>query len=124
MTKLENAVTIPLSGIDEIVEKFDAFDALMPIHAVHSAADHERAVRVLDALLDNGGAKRDMRFRRLWDDLESLSKLVNPKSCRFLFLPESVCFAFWWISMACNREILPRSEPRASARSGATANAS
>ena len=56
-----------LCDVDDVAAKFDALDALVPIRAIHSAADYDRAVRALDELLDNGGA----------DESHALSSIVE-----------------------------------------------
>ena len=42
--------------VEEIINRFQALTALVPLHAIRSDADYDKAVAVLNQLLDAGAA--------------------------------------------------------------------
>lgn len=63
-----------LYDVEDVAAKFDALDALVPIRAIHSAADHDRALHILDELLDRGGADESHELSSI---VETLGILVE-----------------------------------------------
>lgn len=54
-------------AITDITSRFQALSALVPLRAIHTSADYEKAVTILNQLLDAGGA----------DESSPLSDLIN-----------------------------------------------
>ena len=85
----------------------EKFDALVPIRIINSVGNHERAVRVVDELLDRGVPGSPMRVLRLWTRAKFLSKRLNRMPCRFRFFLVSTHFASRPIDVVCAKDFFP-----------------
>lgn len=66
------AAVIERTLIGDITERFNALSALVPLHAIRSQADYERAVSVMNLLLDAGAADEHSPLAALVDTLGAL----------------------------------------------------
>lgn len=58
--------------IKEITERFQALTSLVPLHAISNKKQYEKAVSMLNLLLDSGGAKEETSLGELAGALGSL----------------------------------------------------
>jgi HTH-type transcriptional regulator/antitoxin HigA len=68
--------------VERILAHFDALSQLVPLRAIHTEADYDQAVAVLNLLLDAGGANEEHRLAGLVTVLaaliESFEDQTNP----------------------------------------------
>ena len=56
----------------EIATRYEALDELVPLHVIRSRDDHERAIQVLNELLDGGGLDEENPLSALVETLGAL----------------------------------------------------
>lgn len=66
------AAVIERSLVADITERFNALAALVPLHAIRSKADYEKAVSMMNLLLDAGAADEQSALAGLVDALGAL----------------------------------------------------